>query len=675
MAKRLIALSTLLLYTLSSSFAQETQPALDTGWTPALSMQYHLLTGSALSHDGSMAAFVVREPKMEGEKSEYLNHIWVVPTRGGEPVQYTYGEKSCSNPSFSPDGKYLAFVTARAKKSQVWVMRTAGGEAFPVTNEKKSVSTYQWSPDGSAIAFLMDDLDTEEEEAAKKEKRDVILVDQNYKYTHIYTIPLEADKDGKRTSMQITEGEFDVASLDWAPDGTAIVFAHRADPRINTAFLESDISAVSIESREVTPLVSWPGSDRSPMYSPDGSQIAFVSHGGQPEPVGLGDVYLVSVEGGEPRPLAHTHDRNANLLGWASDGKSLFYAEASGTTRGLWQLPARGEALQLFPWEGVKSALAMSGDGTTFVFSQENTDTPPDLYAATLGVPGVQQLTDLHAGVPRPLMGKTELVTWTSADGMAIEGLLTYPVNYEPGDKYPLVLNIHGGPAGVYTQSFTGRPGIYMIQTFAEEGMAVLRPNPRGSTGYGKDFRYANIKDWGYGDYEDVMSGVDKVIDMGVAHPDSLAVMGWSYGGYLTSFSVTRTDRFKAASMGAGLPNLISMVTTTDIQDYLAAHMGGEFWDDYAQYEKHSAMYHIKNVVTPTQVIHGANDLRVPFTQGQEFYRALDRLGVGTEMIVYPRTPHGPREPKFLMDVTPRILKWFDAHLERKAGKIETELE
>ena len=155
------------------------------------------------------------------------------------------------------------------------------------------------------------------------------------------------------------------------------------------------------------------------------------------------------------------------------------------------------------------------------------------------------------------------------------------------------------------------------------------------------------------------MSGVDKVIEMGIADEDRMTVMGWSYGGYLTSFLVTRTDRFKAASMGAGLPNLVSMTTTTDIPDYLVGHMGSEVWDDYDTYEKHSAMYHIKNVVTPTQVIHGANDLRVPFTQGQEFYVALKRRGIGTEMLVLPRTPHGPREPKLLMEVSPRILKWF----------------
>jgi dipeptidyl aminopeptidase/acylaminoacyl peptidase len=201
-----------------------------------------------------------------------------------------------------------------------------------------------------------------------------------------------------------------------------------------------------------------------------------------------------------------------------------------------------------------------------------------------------------------------------------------------------------------------------MTEYFSEKGYAIIKPNPRGSTGYGKEFRYANYKDWGYGDYKDVISGVDKIIEMGIGDTEKQFVMGWSYGGYLTSFIVTKNDRFKAASMGAGLPNLISMVTTTDIQDYLVAHMGSEFWEDYETYQKHSAIYHVKNTVTPTQIIHGADDLRVPFTQGQEFYNALKRIGVDTEMIVYPRTPHSPKEPKFLMDVSERILTWFEKY-------------
>ncbi len=258
--------------------------------------------------------------------------------------------------------------------------------------------------------------------------------------------------------------------------------------------------------------------------------------------------------------------------------------------------------------EGVFGAVSVSSSASEMAFAYEELDEPVEVFRSPVGELEMKRLSKTNQDVPRPPMGRTEMVRWTSTGGFEIEGLLTYPVGYEAGKAYPLVLNVHGGPSGVYQQRFTGNPGIYMIQTFAQQGYAVLRPNPRGSTGYGKDFRYANFKDWGFGDYDDLMAGVDKAIEMGVADPDKLFLMGWSYGGYMTSFMVTRTHRFKAASMGAGLPNLVSMVTTTDIPNYLAAHMGGEFWSDYETYEKHSAMYRIKNVTIPTQVIHGAQD-------------------------------------------------------------------
>lgn len=200
----------------------------------------------------------------------------------------------------------------------------------------------------------------------------------------------------------------------------------------------------------------------------------------------------------------------------------------------------------------------------------------------------------------------------------------------------------------------------------SQEGFALLRPNPRGSIGYGKEFRYAVVKDWGYGDLDDIMSGVDHVIDLGIAHPDSLLLMGWSYGGYMTAFAVTRTHRFKAVSMGAGISNLLSMMTTHDIPDFMSAHMGGgEYWDDYELWEKHSAIYGIANVTTPTQVLHGEHDNPVPKTQGLEFYNALKRRGVPAEMVLYPRSGHGPTEPRLLVDVNVRILDWFNRHLGR----------
>jgi len=218
----------------------------------------------------------------------------------------------------------------------------------------------------------------------------------------------------------------------------------------------------------------------------------------------------------------------------------------------------------------------------------------------------------------------------------------------------------------VFVQTFTAAGSIYPVQAFAQQGYAVLRPNPRGSSGYGKDFRFANYNDWGFGDYDDDQTGVDKVIDMGVAHPDSLVICGWSYGGYMTSFTVTKTNRFKAASLGAPVTNLMSFVGTSDIASFLPDYFAGEYWDRMDAYMKHSAMFNVKNVKTPSQVIHGERDVRVPISQGFEFYTAVKRLGIPAEMITYPRTPHGVQEPKFIQDIGERVLVWFNTQLKRK---------
>lgn len=641
--------------------------ASDGAWTPELAMRYRAIQGTALSPDGSLVAWVVRDPVMEGEKSEYLSHIWLGAADGSWSRQFTRGERSATNPAFSPDGRWLSFTSSRSGTNQLWVMPVDGGEAEALTSGESGVSSYAWAPDGGWIAYTMTDPQTDEQKARTRERRDVIVADTEFRFAHLHMVPLRPDADGKREPVRLTEGEFHVGSFDWAPDGGRIVFSQQPDPRINTGRLDGDIAVVEVATRSVRPLVTEGGVHSNPLFSPDGGTVAFVSTGQQIEPIGLGDVYVVDAGGGTPRKLADTPDRSANLLAWAPDGRSLYLTESVRTERHLVALPVDGGAPRIVTQgTGVFGSLSLSGDGTRLAFTFEDSDTPPDVHVSPVSRFAMRKISDVHAGVPRPAMGRSEVLTWRSQDGLfEIDGILTYPVGWQPGQRVPLLLNVHGGPAGVFSETFTGGPSIYKIQVFAQQGYAVLRPNPRGSTGYGKEFRYANFQDWGFGDMDDLMAGVDRVIEMGVAHPDSLVLAGWSYGGYMTSFAVTRTDRFRAASMGAGLPNLISMTTTTDIPDYLAAHMGGEFWDDVETYQRHSAMYRIGNVTTPTQVIHGERDLRVPFTQGQEFYVALQRRGIPTEMLILPRTPHGPQEPKLLMEVTPRILRWFDTHLGR----------
>ncbi|MEE2876580.1 MAG: S9 family peptidase [Candidatus Neomarinimicrobiota bacterium] len=641
-------------------------------WSPEVSIRMKSISQLAFSPSGDAIAFSVREAVTQGEKSEYLNQIWVVKlSKRKSPIQYTFGEKSSSRPQFSPDGEYIAFARNVDEKTQVWIMRTAGGEAWQFSYQKESVSDFRWSPDGKQIAIVMKDPKSEEEETEEKEKRDVILVDKNFKNNHIY-IKAFTSKIDTAEANKITSGNFTVNALNWSPDSRKIVFSHSEEPTFNSRSITGDVSIVTVAEESIKTLVDWPGVDADPIFSPDGRIVAFSSDGGTTERIGLGDCFVVQAKGGKPKKLAETPNRSVGVRGapgilqWSNDGKHVYTSDYEGTRTQIYRLDVKGKKISgLTSYDGVISNPILSPDEKQIAFVGQSTEKPSELYVSDLQKFSPKALSSFNRGMEWPDITNTERLNWESKDGLAIEGLLTYPSGYEKGKQYPLALIIHGGPAGVFTETFTGSPSIYVIQYFAEKGYAVLRPNPRGSTGYGKEFRYANFKDWGFGDYEDIMSGVDKVIEMGVADPERMAAMGWSYGGYMTSFLVTRTGRFKAASMGAGLPNLVSMVTTTDIPDYLTAHMGAEFWEDYETYEKHSAIYRVGNVTTPTQVIHGSNDLRVPFTQGQEFYVALKRRGIETEMIVYPRTPHGPREPKLLMDVSPRILAWLDNYIAR----------
>ncbi|MCK4919854.1 MAG: S9 family peptidase [Bacteroidales bacterium] len=654
-----------------------------TYWSPEFSMAFELPGQTVISHNGKYIAYVVREALTEGEKSEYLNHIWLAATDGSFNYQYTQGDKSCSSPQFSPDGEFLSFTSSRDDTSQIYIMRILGGEAEKISDAENGVESYKWSADSKKIAFTMTDPETEKEKTEKEEKRDIIFTDKNFKNNHIYTLDLEKSECGKRNTIQITSGEFSVNGFDWSPDGASIVFSHQPEPTINSGFIESDISIVASDSGAIVSLIKRPGVDSNPKFSPNGKVIAYESNGGKPEAVGLTDIWTVSANGGKTLSLQETPNRDANLIGWSPDAKSIYVSEAIGTSSHLLSLEVKGESISIVSLGnivyserstktlsnslGTRSRFSISSKVDAAAFIYEDTETLPQVFYSNTFPFNQKQISQLNENVELPDMAKTELISWKSSDGLEIEGLLTYPMNYKEGEKYPVILNVDGGPGGVYQQSFTGKPSIYLLQYFAENGYAIIRPNPRGSTGYGKEFRYANVRDWGYGDYEDLLSGVNAVIEMGIADEDQQYLMGWSYGGYMTGFMVTKTDRFNAASMGAGLPNLVSMTTTTDIPEYLVAHMGGkEFWEDYEAYEKHSAIYRIKNVKTPTQVIHGQNDFRIPFTQGQEFYVALKRLGVPTEMIVLPRTPHGPREPKLQMAVSPLILDWF-----RRYGEIQ----
>ena len=372
-------------FALNPSHAQQGEIDAADRWTPELSMRYKAIQETAISPDGGSIAYVVREPIMEGEKSEYLSHIWVVSSDGGTDIQYTRGEQSAANPSFSPDGAYLAFTSSRSGSNQIWLMRVRGGEAMRLTDGEKGVGSYKWAPDGSRIAYTMSDPDTEEEKQAEKEKRDVILVDLDYEYSHLYTVAVAEDANGKHETRRLTAGEFHIQSFDWSPDGSTIVFAHSPDPTINTGGVDVDLATVPADSGAVSPLLVWPGADTGPLYSPDGRWVAFVSHGGSPQRIGLGDLYVIPSGGGEQRKLSETPDRSADLLGWSRDGRNLLVAEAYRTSRHVFAVPLDGGSpRQLTSGDGVFAAPAFDAATSTMSFTYQEPELPVDVYVSPL---------------------------------------------------------------------------------------------------------------------------------------------------------------------------------------------------------------------------------------------------------------------------------------------------
>lgn len=646
------------------------------GWTPQLAMQVKRVSNVRVSPDAKRVAFVVGEAVMEGEKSEWISHIHVALADGTQMFQLTQGEKSANSPEWSPDGRWIAFLSARSSKpdakANLWRIRVEGGEAEQLTEEKAGISSFRWSPDGSHIAFCMPDPESDEEEKAKKEKRDWKVVDEDLKMQRLYVVPAERDGRGKRAVRKLTVENFSVdpAQFDWSPDGKWIAFSHQPTSKVDD-WTKADLSLVEVGSGQIRSLAATAAAEDDPMFSPNGRWIAYVVSDVPPTWAGAGRVHLVAASGGVPRPLALSYDQRPAVLGWSSDGQRVFIAETHRTVSRISALTVDGAAeTNVSPAGQMVESPALNATRSHWGFVSQSPETPAEAFVSPTGNFSPVQVSRVQA-LPKVALGKTEVIQWKSNDGKDIEGLLTYPANYQSGVRVPLLVIVHGGPAGVFVRSFTGGPSPYLVAGFASQGYAVLRCNVRGSSGYGRDFRHANKTDWGGGDYRDIMSGVDALIAKGIADAQKLGVMGWSYGGYMTSWIVTQTKRFKAASVGAGVTNLMSFTGTADIPSFLPDYFGGEYWDVFDRWRSRSAMFNVKGVSTPTLIQHGDADLRVPISQGYEFYNALVRQKVPVKMVVYPRQPHGIQEPKMMLDAMQRNLDWFKQWIQGKEAPQE----
>lgn len=614
----------------------------------------------------------------KGDTHENRSHVWLVPSDGSAPArQLTFSERGESAPQFSPDGQSIAFISARgaagaaAPRPQIWQLRLAGGEAEKITDVKDGASTFSWSPDGKSIAFVSSDSLSREAEAKTARRDDPQQFEGDQRYSHVWIVDVAS-----RKSREVTHStEWTVSGgANWSPDGTRLTISTHPTTLIRDERRAAFI--VTAASGALTPIKAAGEIQGTPVWSPDGATLAFTtlaqthaahSDGMMEREQRSSHLVLYDVATAKAKDVydAKQFDEDANNIKWPIQSQIFFTAQNR-----VWQamytavVTPTGVMYHGAPFgKQLVGAMSFSKDGMKAAMTLQSATAPSDVYFSQLdGMGPPKKLTNANPQLDQIALGETEVITWKSADGQEVEGVLLKPVGYQPGQKVPMLVEPHGGPTGAHNAGFkasSNSPGQY----WAGRGWATFYPNPRGSTGYGEKFMRGNIMDWGGGDYRDIMTGVDAVIAKGIADPDKLAVAGWSYGGYMTSWVVSQTTRFKAARMGAGLSDLESMYGTTDIPGYIGAFFSGPpTKETLAKYRERSAMTYIDQVKTPTLIMHGAQDARVPIGQPMEFYRGMKDRGTPTELWFYPREGHGFTEYYHQMDKMKREFDWISKY-------------
>jgi len=630
-----------------------------------------------VSPDGKWVAYVVATPDLAADKS--TSRIWMVAAAGGDPIPLTAKGSSAASPRWSPDGKYLGFLATRGEdaESQVWLLNRLGGEAEQLTTIKQGVGSFVWSPDGGRLALEIDDMtpdqagDTTWIGIKAKTQRPYVIDRLQFKRdgtgyldrrrTHLYVFDLRT----KGAARQITSGGWDDEGPAWSPDGRLIAFTSNRDSvdgndNSDVWVVASDDTSKGATTRRLT---STPGPDGDPEWSPDGKWILYDR---QPsgEPIAMiydpGQLAIIDASGGQPRAVTAALDRNIRAERWAPDGKSLYGILEDEGDNYLVRVDATSGAVTRLVGGGPDgrevNGYSLGADGTIAALISAP-HLPNEIFLVEAA--GPRQLTRTN----QPLLDSLRLADvrelhFKSRDGTAVEAFLYLPPDYQTGRRYPTLLRIHGGPVSQFDRSFNSEG-----QLFAARGYAVVMTNPRGSSGYGAKFARAIFADWGNKDFDDVMAAVDEAVRQGVADADRLGVGGWSYGGILTNYVITKSTRFKAAISGASEALYTSNYGHDHYQNLWEIELGLP-WTHQRAWDRISPFWSVAKITTPTLWMGGDKDWNVPIMNSEQMYQAMRRLGRTTQLVVYPGQSHGISKPTYQKDRWQRNLEWYGRFLK-----------
>jgi dipeptidyl aminopeptidase/acylaminoacyl peptidase len=643
------------------------QPQTRSGpWTQELTDNVKSIGSVKLSPDGTLAAYVSYESKSIPENEAGISHLYLknLSTQSEKTIESCAG---VSDPSWSPRGRSLAYVCSGA----IYLWEAASGKSVQLTKNDRGVGSYMWSPDGLRMAFTSASTTTT---ASTTTRAPSALLGAHWEdgsnspKSHLFLIELKDKKEQAVVTedYNVTEGDFD-----WSTDGRSIVFSHTQSTDPND-WLHSSISIVNIETSAIRHLSAGMASASQPHFSPSGKSLALVLSEGAPVWYRKEGIYVVSSAlNTQPRKLKATFDQLPTIIGWLPDERHVLFYEAKGTSPKIYILDCEADEIRAFSsGGGVIGDISLGASGKMLGYTYETPNQPPEAYVSPVERFSPTRISDRNEDLPSDLLGQTRILQWeSSGDRKVIEGLLTVPAAYDsakstPSPPPPLIIMLHGGPAGAFWQTYNGKASVNPVGWFVSRGYAVLRPNPRGSLGYGADFRAANQADWGGGDYLDVMSGLDKIIAMGIADPARVGVMGWSYGGYLAATAITKTQRFKAASIGAGITDLTLSAGTSIVSGLIPGYFGVYPWEAPETYVRYSPIYAVGHVSTPTLIIHGESDPVVPIAEAYEFFHGLQKSGISVRMLVLDNQGHFPRGAVAVRTLTEESLDWMDKYVK-----------